>query len=443
MSTPHARLIQGPVGPTLARLAVPMFFGILGLVGFNLADTWFVGQLGKDELAALTFTFPVVFTLNGVALGLGSGTSAVISRAIGRGDRDEVRRLATHALILGVVVVAGFALGGELLMHPMFLYMGADPHLMPLIEAYMRIWFAGTVFVVVPMIGNHAIRATGDTLTPSLIMIWAMVANIILDPLLIFGIGPFPRMELAGAAIATVLTRATTLVLALSILHWREHLLCPSLTGLWRSWKEVLYIGVPAAATRVVLPAGAGVITLLVSGYGAATVAGYGVATRIEAFALAVFMALASGLGPFVGQNRGAGLLDRVKKSIWLSQRFAVVWGAAMWGLLALLAPQIAGLFNDDPAVVQAVSTYLRLAAAGWGMQGVLWLSNESLNVLRRPLHAAVLSVLQMFGLYIPLAWLGSSLFELQGLFSAAAVANVCVGALAFWWLRGVLKQGG
>ena len=137
-----ARLTQGPVGRTLINLTIPMLFGIFTLVAFNLIDTFYIGQLGTRELAAISFTFPVVMIISSLARGLGVGASAVISRAIGEGDRHKVQRLSTDSLLLALLIVAAFSVGGLLTIKPIFRSLGATPEVMPLIEQYMSLWLS-------------------------------------------------------------------------------------------------------------------------------------------------------------------------------------------------------------------------------------------------------------------------------------------------------------
>lgn len=418
----RARLTEGPVGKTLVRLTIPMIFGIVGIVAFNLVDTFFVGKLGTDELAALSFTFPVVLIINSLAHGLGIGASAVISRAIGEGDHHKVQRLTTDSLVLSVLLVAFFVVLGQLTINPIFRLLGATPEILPLIKQYMRIWYFGMIFVVVPMVGNNAIRATGDTKTPSIIMIVAVVFNLIFDPMLIFGIGPFPRLELTGAAIATVISRGITFLVALYVLYFRDKMITfvlPKIRDIITSWKRILYIGLPNAGTRMVIPLAIGVITRIVASYGREAVAAYGVSSRIEFFALAVVMALRSVIAPFVGQNWGAGRYDRLKLGNKLSERFSMGWGLIMYIILAAAARPIASLFNDNPDVISTIVLYLRIVPIGYGLQGVLLLSTAAMNVLNRPLHGTFLTIIQMFALYIPLAFAGSYLIGLPGVFAA------------------------
>jgi putative MATE family efflux protein len=421
-----------------------MVVGIVGMVAFHLVDTYFVGHLGTRELAAMGFTFPVVFVVNGLALGLGIGTSAVVSRAIGRGDQHEVRRLTTDSLVLallvaGVLVVAGLATIG-----PVFRLLGATPEILSLIRSYMRIWYPGMVFVVIPMVGNNAIRATGDTKTPAIIMLVAVAANLVMDPLLIFGLGPFPRLELPGAALATVIARATVFSVAAWVLCVRERMVTravPAAREVWQSWRQVLYVGIPSGTTNIIVPLGLGAVTRIVSRYGPEAVAGFGVATRVERFALTVVMALSSVLAPFVGQNWGAKKLDRVRSGIGISARFSMLWGAGMLALLGIGANRIGAVFNEDPTVVSTTALYLWIVPVSYGLWGVLRLSSTSLNVINRPLHAAFLNVVQLFILYIPLAMLGSHFLGLRGVFGAATVANAVSGLAAYLWLRRVLRK--
>jgi Na+-driven multidrug efflux pump len=308
----------------------------------------------------------------------------------------------------------------------------------------MRIWYLGVGFVVIPMVGNNAIRATGDTKTPSVIMLVAVAVNATVDPLLIFGLGPFPRMEIAGAALATVIARATTFTVALWVLGHRDKMLTLRFPGLGivaGSWKRILYIGIPTAATRAILPISIGMVTRLVSTYGTEAVAGFGVATRIEFFALTVVRALSSVLMPFVGQNWGAGKIKRVARGVTYSNRLSIIWGAFMFGTLALAARPIASLFNPTPGVVEVAGLYLRIVPVGYGLYGAAVLIVAALNALNRPLHAAGLSAFHMFVLYVPLAAAGSSIFGLKGMFAGLAVSFLVAGAAGYFLLKREIRR--
>ncbi len=422
-----------------------MIIGMVGMVAFNLADTFFVGQLGTQELAALSFTFPIIMVIGSLAMGIGTGASAVISQAIGRGDHHKVKRLTTDSLILSFLLVAFFVLFGMMTIDPLFSLLGAEPEIIPLVREYMVIWYPGVLFLIIPMVGNSAIRATGDTKTPSAIMLVAVAVNIVLDPLLIFGLGPFPMLGLAGAAIATVVSRAITLVVALWVLYYRDRMMTfelPSQKEVIDSWKSILNIGLPVAGTRLLIPISMGVIYALVASYGHEAVAAFGVGIRIEFFAMTVVFALSTVIGPFVGQNWGAHQFDRVVQGVRYSNIFSLVWGVAMFAILALASRPIASLFNDDPQVISIIMLFLWIVPVGYALFGVFLISTMVLNVLNKPFPAAVLMVIQMFGLYIPLACVGSYLFGLQGIFGAIVVAYSLSGIASHFVLKRVLAIG-
>jgi putative MATE family efflux protein len=435
----RANLTEGPVSKQLFDLAAPMVVGMASVMLFNLVDTWFVSRLGTLPLAAMSFTFPVITLVGSFTMGLGIGTSSVLSRMIGAGDEEGVRRTATDALILAVVLVASLATLGWLTIDPVFTALGADPETLGYVREYMRIWYVGMVFLVVPMVGNAAIRATGDTKTPAMVMVLAGATNALLDPILIFGFGPIPGMGMAGAAIATVCGRAITLVVALWVLTHREAMIVWARVGLQqllRSWRAVLAVGLPAGATNVVVPASVAILTWLIAQHGPEAVAAFGAASRIEMMALLAMMALGSGLGPFVGQNWGAGKVERVAEALSLSNRFALAWGAASFVGLGLSSALVADLFVDDEQVANLMAQILWLLPAGHAFHGLFFIGTSTFNAMGRPLFATVLSVLRTPVLLLAFAFAGRALFGLPGIFGAVAAANLVVGVLAAVWTR-------
>jgi putative MATE family efflux protein len=436
-------LLEGPIGRTLVRLALPMVFGMTAVILFNVVDTFYVGRLGATELAAMSFTFPVVYLMMHVAVGLGVGVTSVISRAIGEGDHARVRRLTSDGLILANTVVIGLAIVGLLTIGPLFRFLGASEDLVPLIRTYMLWLYAGVGFLVIPIVGNSAIRATGDTKTPALIMAVAGLVNIILDPLLIFGLGPFPRLELQGAAIATVISWAVTFFAALWILGRRLRMIdwtIPRPRATWVSWKAILYVGVPAASTQTLVPVAVAIITRIVSSFGPEAVAAFGVATRIEALAMIGIFSLGAALAPFVGQNFGARNCARLREALRFCGVASLVFGGASFVALAFLARPLASLFNDQEAVISAIVTYVRIMPLGYAFQGYLLLVISTFNAANRPLASAVIRMLNLFALGVPLAYLGSRWYGYSGVFIGLVVANVLTGLISYLAARKFLS---
>jgi putative MATE family efflux protein len=437
-------LTEGPVVKSLMDLTLPMILGMLGMVVFNLADTYFVGKLGKDELAAMSFTFPVIMVIGSIAMGMGIGVAVLVSRAIGEGCQEKVQRLTTDSIILSLLIVLALIIVGMLTIDPVFKFLGATEDILPLIKEYLMIWYPGMIALVIPVVGNSIIRATGDTKTPSKVMLIAAISNIILDPLLIFGLGPIPRLELAGAAIATVCTRSITLFVCLWILFYKEQLLTfkiPSFNKMFISWKQILYIALPSAGSNLLTPAAYSLTTKLIAVYGPSAVAAFGIANRIEGFALMVLWALGASLTPFVGQNWGAKKFNRAELSIKYSQIFSLIWGGIIFIILALTGKLLASIFTDNPEIISTVGLYFLIVPLGYGLQGVLKYASIILSILNKPLHSSILRLCQTFALYIPMAYLGSELFGMKGIFAATSLSFIITGISAYFVLKNNLAD--
>jgi putative MATE family efflux protein len=420
-----------------------MVFGLLGMVMFNLADTYFIGKVGVDELAAMGFTFPVVMVVSSLALGVGIGTSSLISRSIVKEERLTLQQYATEALILGLLIIIIMVIAGQLTIKPLFRMLGASEKIIPHIYDYMSIWYWGMIFVVVPMVGNNIIRATGDTFTPGMFMTISAVINIVVDPFLILGYGPFPALSMKGAAIATVIGRGVGLILTLYVLVYREKILTihlPAIKEIVKTWKKILYIAGPATASILITPLSIGIVTRIISKFGEEAVAAFGVVSRMEMFSLILVNALGSVMIIFAGQNWGAGKVNRLTKGLNIGTLFALGWGLLLFVVAQIWANPIASIFSDNKEVINITADYLLIVSFSYGFQGILMVGVNIFNGINKPLPSAGLTALRMVGLYVPLAWLASVYWNLTGVFWSAFLANIVVGILTYSWLMNFLK---
>ncbi len=433
MKTQNA-LLNEPVAKTLLLKTLPMAWGIFAVIGFNVIDTYFVGMIGKKELAAISFTFPVVMVFRTLSLGLSAATSSVISRALGEGDFPKVQRLATHSILLSLCIVLLFILLGVFSINPLFRALGAEDEILQLVRQYMLPWYLGMSFVVIPMVGNGAIRATGDMTTPSIIMTIAGGVNLILDPIFIFGFLFIPAMGIQGAAFATILSNAFTLIAALYYLRKLKMLAFQNieLKRFKESSKELLRIGIPAGVTNLITPLSIGIVTALVARYGEDAVAGFGVASRIESLGIIPILALSATIGPFVGQNWGAKQTDRMKKAIFFSFRASIAWSLYLALAFFFFGDFLMSLFTQDPKVIQIGEDYLKLICFSLGFQGILFQTNASFNALGRPLLSTMLSSFRMFVFYIPVSLTLMYFYGLEGIFWGAVVSNLSAGCISY-----------
>jgi putative MATE family efflux protein len=444
MEPNKARLTEGSVGRHLVGMTLPMLIGISTMMGQSFIDTWFIGQVGDRELAAYSFGFPILMIITSVAIGLGAGTSSVVARAIGSGDHSRTRRLATDSLILSFLATAAISILGIFTIRPLFRLLGAPEDMLPMLETFMTILYLGVPFVVVGMVGMATMRATGDTRLPSKMMIFGAVLNVILDPILIFGLGPVPAMGLNGAATAGLLARGAIFIASLYLLVYRLDMVSfrlPHFDVIKKSWADILHVGLPAAGTNAIVPIGAAFVTAMIARYGPEAVAGFGVAMRIESIMLVIYYAMSSIIGPFVGQNLSAGKERRINLALMQCVVFSIASGLVIAVTLALLSGFLPSLFSDNEDVTSVTRLFLLVVPISYGAYGVVMVMNASFNGLGKPMPAVYISLLRILVLYVPFAFLGQKYFGIAGIFTAYAIANIGTGLLSYFWARSVVRE--
>lgn len=430
-------LTQGSVQRSLYRLTAPLLLGVSSSILVQVLEMGFIGQLSTEHVAAITFTFPITMILTSIALGVGIGASSVIARSVGAGDRRDMRRLASHSILLMGGLTASLALAGWVLIDPLFMAMGAPPDMLPLIHSYLDIYYPGAVLFTLTMVAGSILRAAGNAGVPGFMMAAGALFNLAIDPILIFGWFGLPRLELAGAALAMTITRVLTAAALLFCVH-QDGLVqtAAPFKGFMSSAARILKIAVPAAATQVIGPVSGALITRLLAAHGEAVVAGFGVATRIEAVAVMSLFALSASIGPFVGQNWGANRVGRVRLGMRAAYRFSLAWGFAAALLMALCGGWLAAWINADAEVVAVAALYLWIVPVSYGFWGLLMMSSASFNALGKPVPSTILSFTRMFAVYVPTAMLLDSLYGYGGIFAATALSNSLMGLAGFLWFR-------
>jgi putative MATE family efflux protein len=439
-----ARLTDGPIGKSIFSLMLPMMMGMMAIVINNVAGAFFVARVSTEQLAAVSFTFSVSFIVGAIAMALGTGTSSVASRLFGSGNRDEVKRIAAHAMLLGVMCGMVVLAIGLLTIDPLFRLLGADDTSLPLIHRYMQIYYWGGIFLVAPMIANSVLRASGDAKRPAMIMTTAAVLNIIIDPILIFGLFGFPRMELEGAALGAVISNALTMVASAYFVMYREKLvdlrhLAPGL--LMDSWRRILHVGLPSLTSSLVAPITTAFITSQIARFGPEAVAGFGMASRLEGLTLLAMMALSAAMTPFVGQNFGAKRLDRVRDGVNFAYRFSLFYGVSVSLFLLVFGGWIATFFGLDGEARETALLHMHIVPLSYLALGCAMTVNGALNALGKPMAAMWVSLSRTIAVYAPLAWVLSHFFGIIGIFIAAACANVISGGIGTLWFRFALRD--
>jgi putative MATE family efflux protein len=433
MNSRH-NLVDGEISKTLISMTMPVILGMLMLFSFNLVDTFFISRLGTEPLSAISFTFPLTFSILSLAIGLGIGTSAVVAKYLGRGEHEKAKQASTVTSYTSMGITLIVALVAYLLMDQTFLLLGADQSLLPQIREYMSIWLPTSILLVGIMTANSILRACGDTRTPSIVMAAAGLINAILDPILIFGLGPFPAMGIQGAALATAISWAIGFVYIFYSLYRHELIFTglPSSQVFRSSSREMLRIGIPASGANMLTPVAAGIMTAIAATYGPETVAAFGVGSRLESIALLLVLALSTTLPPFISQNFGAGRIERIRDAYRMTLKFVLLWQMLIYLLMASTSTLIARVFTQNEVVIEAISLYIWILPLSYGLQGVIILTNSALNALHKPMLALYLSIARFFVFYIPLAWLGSYYFGLIGFFAGASLGSLLMAMVAW-----------
>lgn len=437
-------LTQGSIAHHLYRLTLPMVWALMANFIVQATDMWFISMLGADELAAMGFAFPIMMLVFSLSIGLSAGVASVVSRFAPIKSAHDMRCLVTDALFLCFILGVFLAAIGLMTIDEVFSLIGADERLVPIICDYMEIFYLNNIITMVAMNGLSAVRALGDSKAQASSMIAAAVVNLVLDPIFIFGLGGFPRLELQGAALATSFARVVTLAIALRVIIFQKHLLVwPSLQWqrLKSSWQPLLHIALPAAGTNMIIPLSGAIITTILATYGEYAVAGMGVAMRIEPLLLICFYAMSSIISPFVGQNVGVHDFDRIYRSVRMSCQFSLALGLVLAAIVFIFSDSVIQAFTQDESTIAVARNYLMIVSLSYGAAGVVMIVNASFNGMAKPLQATLMSVIRVIILYLPFAYILSYYFQEIGIFMAYSLVNMICAVVGYMWFLRTAKR--
>lgn len=453
-----SRLTVGPIHRHLLTMTLPMIGGVFSVIAFNLIDTYFISQLGTVPLAAMGFTFPITMILGSISMGLGTGASSVVSRLVGEANQSSnednptedgdssstcttVQAVSTHTILLCILIALAFSIIGSLTIKPVFTALGADENTLPLIQDYMKWWYVSIPFLIAPMSANSLIRATGDAKTASLILLIGSGVNAILDPLLIFGLWGFPEWGMGGAAIATIIARATTMLVSFWFLHQRLNMirwaaLKTSITNILNSFKQVLTVGIPAIGTNLILPVGSAMITRMISEYGDTAIASFGVVSKLEGFTFIPIIAMATSLSAIIGQNYGAKLYHRVFDVLKLACWISMIYGAIVAVIVLSYGKVMLGWFDASPDVVNAGYLFFAWVSWSYGLESIIWMVNTTFNAIGKPRYPIVFATLRVIVIYLPLGYWLNQQIGMGGIYAAIGLANLIVSAIGMYCIQ-------
>ena len=430
---------EGPVGRAVLLLAIPMVLELVLESVFAVVDVFFVSRLGAGAVATVGLTESMLTIMYAVMSGLSIGVTAVVARRTGERDRDGAARAAVQAVILGLVIAIPAGILGVAFAPRLLAAMGAAPDVLAH-AAYARIVFGFNVVILLLFSLNAVFRGAGDA-TIAMRVLWiANAINICLDPCLIFGLGPFPRLGVAGAAVATTTGRGIGVLVQLATL-WRgtdrvairrAHLRVePAIMA------AMLRLSGSAVLQSLIVTTSWVVLIRILASFGSGALAGYTIAIRIVLFALLPAWGLANAAATLVGQNLGAGRPQRAEESVWQACRYNLVFFAVVGAAFLIFAVPLVGWFTTDPGVAPVASGGLRLISSGFLFYAYGIVVTQAFNGAGDTWTPTAINVLSFWVIGVPLADVLSRRFSLgpAGVFLSIAVAfsmTAIAGALLF-----------
>jgi putative MATE family efflux protein len=433
-------LVHSPLSRTIVRVALPAVASALLMTLFTSVDAFWVGtRIGPTGLAAVSTSVFWIWMLIALAEMVAVGLTAVAARRHGQRRPADAARTVGDGLLFALTLGVAVALGGLLLLDWMFAVMHTPPDVTALGKRYLTAYLAGCPLIFGYFAIDAAFRAAGDTRTPFLLLGLSVTAALVLDPILILGLGPAPALGIAGAAIATILTRGSVFVLGLGLLARRSMIAFTAASG--RTIPTIARIGLPTAATGVIFSLIYVLMTRTTTQFGTPALAALGIGHRVESWAYMVGVGFGAAAAAIVGQNLGAGQVTRAERSGWITTGFASVVGIVAGVVEVVFATEFASLFTDDPAVIAVGASYLRICALSQAFVGAELVLEGALGGSGHTLSPMLTST-ALTALRIPLAVWAASRWGIDGIWWVICLTATARGiAMMVLWRLGRWKR--
>ena len=423
--TKFVRMTTQPVGRLVTAMAIPSIVSMLVSGIYNLADTFFIGQINTPSVAAMGIVYAYMVLIQSLAIFFGQGSGNYISRALGRRETVDAEEMA--AVGLGSSILTGIILAGAsfLAMRPILALLGSTETIMPYAVDYFQYILIGTPFIMGTFTLNNQMRHQGNAMLSMIGIVSGAVLNIILDPIFIFGLG----LGIRGAGMATALSQIIGFIVILSMIGKRGSLpirpyhFKPTL----RRYRDIAAGGLPSLARPGLMSISAICLNQLASNYGDEAIAAFSIVNRIMMLACAAMIGYGQGFQPVCGFNYGAGLFDRVRRAYWHSCSVATVYCTVLALLGWFFAGPLVALFRaDDPEVIRIGREVLRYQCYSFPLTGFVVLANMYLQNIRRTIPAIIMASARQGIFFLPILFIGHALWGFTGIEISQALADVC-----------------
>ncbi|MDZ7371552.1 MAG: MATE family efflux transporter [candidate division KSB1 bacterium] len=438
----NSSLTEGSILKSLWALSVPIVFANLLQTAYQLTDTFWVGRLGGAAVAAVSVSFPIIFLLVSLGGGLTIAGTILVAQFKGRNHQTAMDHITAQTFLLVFVVSLLLSVLGILLSPLLLRLMGTEAAIFEQALVYLKISFAGLLFSFVFMAFQSLLRGIGDVKTPAIIVLGTVLLNVLIDPLFIFGWGPVPPMGVKGAAIATLITQAAAAVIGLHILiggSYGIRLVPRDLVPDLPLIGKVFELGFPASIEHSARALGTMAITFLVAGFGTQALAAYGIGSRVLSFVIIPSIGLSMATSTLVGQNVGAGQIRRAERIAVLSAWAGFVPLTVIGVLFFVFAEGIAAVFIPrEPETIRESAVMIRHLSISFGFIGAQMALNGAFRGSGNTLITMMLSILTLWVLQLPTAWVLSryTAMGVNGLWASFPAANIVTAFVSISWFR-------
>jgi putative MATE family efflux protein len=432
------RLGYAPLGRLLLGLSLPGMASMITIALYNIIDTFWVARLGHEAIAALTIILPYHILIIAVAVGTGVGMSALTSRRFGERNVEAANHAAGQVFFLSIVLGGIFLISAVFFPRPLLVILGATPDIIDFGTEYLVIIGLGFPLFVFSIMANNLLRGAGDALRPMIFLMTGSVINIILDPFLILGIGPFPEMGMSGAALATVISQVIPAILGFTYLVARRssyriqwYHLKPSLPVI----HDIYRVGLPSMLMEMGESAVFILFNNILSIFGSVAIAAAGIGFRIMDLAWMPIFGVSQGLLPIVGYSLGARLWSRLWRAVRLASIGLSLFLAVVLVPLELFAPQLIGIFSNDPELLSIGVPAMRIIVSTLFFVGPSVLFITTFQGLAKGRDALVLTLVRQFVFFVPLLFLLSRMWGLSGVWVSVPISDSLAFIVSAIWL--------
>ena len=452
-STTKNKFTEGNIFSSLLSLALPIIFANILQSAYQLIDTFWLGRLGADAVAAVSLSFPLLFLVLSIGSGLTLAGTVMVARYQGANNRKAVDFSSSQSVFLIFLTSIVLAILSYFASGPLMKIIGAGPDIIEDSVTYFKVSSLGFVFLFLFFIFQSLMRGIGNVMLPVYIVLFTVILNAGLDPLFIYGYGPIPGYGVAGAAVSSVITQAIAAIIGLFILFRGKHGITISLSSMYfnmENLRRTFTIGFPASIEQSTRALGMTFMMVIVTSFGSDIVAAYGIGARMLSFIVVPALGLGIATTSLVGQNIGALKIKRAEKVANLSAKVAFFGFTGMGLIMFLVAEPLTAFFiPDDPQVIRDGALFIKIMSTSFGFLGLQQVMNGTFNGAGFTKASMFISILGLWVVRFPLAYILSYILEMGpvGIWWAFPISNLIAGTVAFiyyktgYWKKRVIRD--